>query len=113
MATPQELARFESGPQNPRERVWWDRYSHERLNAWRQVQDPLADRCAAQIKFTRPSGLLEEVEKRAREEGGDFQALISRPFWTIVTAFQPGWILTPWSWDGVCTAVTVHCRGWC
>ena len=43
MATPQELARFESGPQNPRERVWWDRYSHERLNAWRQVQDPLAE----------------------------------------------------------------------
>ncbi len=70
MATPQELIRFAKGPQSPQERIWWDRYSHDKLNAWRQVQDPLADRCAAQIKFTRPSGLLDEVERRAESEAG-------------------------------------------
>ena len=94
MATPQEISRFERGPQSPRERVWWDRYSHERLNAWRQVQDPLADRCAAQIKFTRPSGLLEEVERRAREEGGDFLAFLDHchtvPSWVDFDAMELG-----------------------
>jgi len=94
MATPQELTRFERGPQSPRESIWWDRYSHERLNTWRQVQDPLADRCAAQIKFTRPSGLLEEVERRAREEGGDFQAFLDHchtvPPWVDFDAMELG-----------------------
>ena len=80
MATPQELSRYQQGPQNPQERVWWDRYSHTNLDKWRQIQDPLADRCAAQIKFTRPSGLLEEVERRAKEEGGDFQAFLDHCF---------------------------------
>ncbi|MZR61759.1 oxygenase MpaB family protein [Alcanivorax sp. DP30] len=86
MATPQELARYQKGPQSPQERVWWDRYSHENLDKWRQIQDPLADRCAAQIKFTRPSGLLDEVERRAKEEGGDFQAFLDHCY-TV-----PSWV---------------------
>ncbi len=86
MATPQELARYQLGPQNPQERVWWDRYSHANLERWRRVQDPLADRCAAQIKFTRPSGLLDEVERRAKEEGGDFQAFLDHCY-TV-----PSWV---------------------
>ncbi len=86
MATPQELIRFAKGPQSPQERIWWDRYSHDKLNAWRQVQDPLADRCAAQIKFTRPSGLLDEVERRAESEGGDFQAFLDHCY-TV-----PSWV---------------------
>ncbi|KGD65837.1 hypothetical protein Y5S_01061 [Alcanivorax nanhaiticus] len=86
MATPQELARYQLGPQNPQERVWWDRYSHANLERWRRVQDPLADRCAAQIKFTRPSGLLNEVERRAKEEGGDFQAFLDHCY-TV-----PSWV---------------------
>ncbi|MGB1465835.1 MAG: oxygenase MpaB family protein [Alcanivorax nanhaiticus] len=86
MATPQEFARYQQGPQNPQERVWWDRYSHANLERWRRVQDPLADRCAAQIKFTRPSGLLDEVERRAKEEGGDFQAFLDHCY-TV-----PSWV---------------------
>lgn len=80
MATPQELKRYQKGPQTPSEHIWWERYSHSRLNSWRHVQDPLADRCAAQMKFQRPSGLLDEVERRAREEGGDFQAFLDHCF---------------------------------
>ncbi|ERP92819.1 hypothetical protein Q670_08780 [Alcanivorax sp. P2S70] len=94
MATPQELARFQRGPQNPQERVWWDRYSHKNLDRWRQIQDPLADRCAAQIKFTRPSGLLEEVERRAASEGGDFQAFLDHchavPHWVDFEEMELG-----------------------
>ena len=41
MATKAELDRIEQGPQTPMEQIWWDRYSHDRLNAWRQVQGPL------------------------------------------------------------------------
>ncbi len=86
MATPQELSRYQKGPQNPQERILWDRYSHANLDRWRRIQDPLADRCAAQIKFTRPSGLLEEVERRAKEEGGDFQAFLDHCY-TV-----PSWV---------------------
>ena len=94
MATPQELARYQKGPQSPQERIWCDRYSHDNLNRWRQIQDPLADRCAAQIKFTRPSGLLDEVERRAKEEGGDFQAFLDHchtvPSWVDFEEMELG-----------------------
>ncbi|EKF72807.1 hypothetical protein A11A3_16877 [Alcanivorax hongdengensis A-11-3] len=94
MATPQELSRYAKGPQSPRERIWWDRYSHANLEKWRQVQDPLADRCAEQIAFTRPSGLLEEVERRAAQEGGDFQAFLdhcySVPSWVDFQEMELG-----------------------
>ncbi|MDX1805291.1 MAG: oxygenase MpaB family protein [Alcanivorax sp.] len=72
MATPQELKRYRQGPQTPTESVWWDRYSHQRLEKWRQVQDPLADRCVEQLGAMRPSALLDEVERRAVVEGGVF-----------------------------------------
>lgn len=71
MATLTELGRLQRGPQSPRERVWFDRYSHANLDGWRQVQDPLADRCLADMPFQRPSGLLEEVERRADQDAGE------------------------------------------
>jgi len=76
MATPEELARMEAGPQTPSEIIWFDRYSHANLQKWRRVQDPEADACTAEMAFTRPTGLLTEVERRAREEGGVFQAFL-------------------------------------
>lgn len=76
MATPEELARIEAGPKTPAERIWFDKYSHDRLQAWRQVQDPEADACTEQLEFQKPTGLLSEVERRAREEGGVFQAFL-------------------------------------
>ncbi|MBF5055488.1 hypothetical protein Y5W_00782 [Alcanivorax sp. 521-1] len=86
MATPTELARLRAGPATPREQIWFDRYSHARLESWRRVQDPLADRCLADIPFRRPSGLLDEVERRAREEGGVYQDFLDHCF-TV-----PGWV---------------------
>ena len=86
MATPTELARLRAGPATPREQIWFDRYSHARLESWRRVQDPLADRCLADIPFRRPSGLLNEVERRAREEGGVYQDFLDHCF-TV-----PGWV---------------------
>ncbi len=80
MATPEELARMEAGPKSPAERIWFDKYSHQRLQAWRQIQDPFADACTGQMEFRKPSGLLDEVERRAREEGGVFQAFLDECF---------------------------------
>lgn len=76
MATPEELARIDAGPQTPSEKIWFDKYSHERLQAWRQVQDPEADACTELMEFKKPTGLLSEVERRATEEGGVFQAFL-------------------------------------
>ena len=80
MATPEELARMEAGPQSPAERIWFDKYSHQRLQGWRQVQDPFADACTEQMEFRKPSGLLDEVERRARQEGGVFRAFLDECF---------------------------------
>lgn len=94
MATPQELHRLAQGPRTPREQIWYDRYSHERLEAWRQVLDPLADGCLASIPFQRPSSLLEEVERRAAEQGGVYQAFLDHchtpPGWVNFEAMELG-----------------------
>lgn len=76
MATPSELARIAAGPQTPQEMIWFDRYSHERLQQWRQMQDPEADACTVLMEYQKPTGLLTEVERRAKEEGGPFQAFL-------------------------------------
>lgn len=86
MPTAEEFARYRKGPQSPQERVWWDRYSHANLEKWRQTCDPLADACTAQLKRGRPSDMLEEVERRARTEGGPFQAFLDHCH-TV-----PGWV---------------------
>ena len=49
MATPAELARHRAGPRTPTEHIWFDRFAPERLQTWRRVQDPLADRCLVDI----------------------------------------------------------------
>jgi hypothetical protein len=94
MATPEELAKMAQGPQTPAERIWFDKYSHQRLQAWRQIQDPFADACTDQMEFRKPSGLLEEVERRAREEGGVFQAFLEEcfrvPEWVDFDLMEPG-----------------------
>lgn len=76
MPTPQELERIKQGPQTPQQKVWWDKYSHDHLEQWRQVCDVQADACTALIKRGRPSDMLEEVELRAKTEGGVFQAFL-------------------------------------
>ena len=86
MATPAERARHRAGPRTPVEHIWFDRYAPHRLQAWRRVQDPLADRCLTDIPFQRPSGLLDEVERRAAERGGVYQDFLDHCF-TV-----PGWV---------------------
>ena len=86
MATAQELKRIEDGPQTSLEHIWWDKYSHEKLDRWRQVCDDKADICIAKIARNKPSGLLSEVEKRAKKEGGDYQEFLDHCF-TI-----PDWV---------------------
>lgn len=108
MATPQELNQLRDGPRTPREQIWFDRYAHHRLEAWRRVQDPLADRCLENIAFQRPSGLLDEVERRAAEEGGVYQAFLDH-----CTRCPAGWTSSAWNWGGACTAGTARCRAWC
>src|SRR5690554_383791 len=86
MATPEEFARMEAGAQTPAEKIWFDKYSHKHLQAWRQIQDPFADACTSLMKFRKPSGLLEEVEQRARDEGGVYQAFLDECY------RLPGWV---------------------
>lgn len=94
MATPRELERLRRGPRSPREFIWFDRYSHANLDRWRWVQDPLADRCLVDIPFLRPSGLLDEVERRARAEGGVYRAFLDHchtvPGWVDFSAMELG-----------------------
>lgn len=94
MATPEEIARMKAGPKTPAERIWFDKYSHERLQAWRQVQDPFADACTSQMQFRKPSGLLDEVEQRARDEGGVFQEFLDEcyrlPDWVDFDMMEAG-----------------------
>ena len=94
MPTPKELERIKQGPQTPEQRVWWERYSHEHLEQWRQQCDAPADACTALIKRGRPSDMLEEVERRAIEEGGVFQAFIDHchtvPKWVDFDLLEQG-----------------------
>lgn len=94
MARPEELARIARGPRTPQERIWWDRYSPAQLDAWRFVCDEPADACARQIARQKPSGLLEEVERRAESEGGVFRAFLDQtrevPGWVDFEAMEPG-----------------------
>lgn len=90
MATPREMERLRHGPQTPAEQIWFDRYSHTRLERWRSVQDDLADRCLIGLPLQRPSGLLEEVERRATEDYGE-QGDACRAF--LAHCHQvPGWV---------------------
>ena len=86
MPTAAEYRRMEKGPQSPQERIWWDKYSHENLEKWRQVCDDPADACTALIKRGRPSDMLDEVIQRAGNEGGVFQEFMD----TCNTV--PGWV---------------------
>ena len=94
MARPEELLRMARGPQTPQERIWWDRYSHERLDAWRFACDEPADMCARAISRQKPSGLLDEVEQRAATEGGVFKAFLDQvhtvPAWVDFEAMELG-----------------------
>lgn len=94
MARPEELDRIARGPRTPQERIWWDKYSHERLDAWRYVCDEPADACAREIARQKPSGLLDEVERRAASEGGVFKAFLDQvwevPGWVDFEAMEPG-----------------------
>ncbi len=94
MATPEELQRMEAGPQTPQEHIWWDKFSHDKLQAWRHVCDELADACAQQIARSKPSGLLEEVERRARSEGGVFKEFMEHaydvPAWVDFDEMEKG-----------------------
>lgn len=86
MPTADEYQRIQDGPKSPQERIWWHKYSHENLNKWRQQCDDKADACTALIKRGRPSDMLEEVERRAAQEGGVFQEFIDE------CTQVPGWV---------------------
>ncbi len=94
MPTPEELERIKLGPQTPQQRVWWDRYSHKKLEDWRQVCDDQADACTALIKRGRPSDMLEQVESRAASEGGVFQEFLDHcnqvPGWVDFDSMEEG-----------------------
>ncbi len=86
MPTAEEYRRIEGGPQCPQECIWWDKYSHENLEKWRQVCDDPADACTALIKRGRPSDMLDEVMARAKTEGGVFQTFLDE------CNTVPGWV---------------------
>lgn len=94
MPTLEELEKIRKGPQTPQQRIWWDRYSHDKLEQWRQVCDEPADACTALIKRGRPSDMLDQVELRAKQEGGVFQAFLEQchavPGWVDFDALQEG-----------------------
>ena len=86
MPMPEEYVRIQQGPQSPQERIWWDKYSHSNLEKWRNVCDSQADDCTALIKRGRPSAMLDEVEQRARTEGGVFKTFTEHCYRV------PGWV---------------------
>lgn len=62
--------------------AWMQRYNPERLSAWRQVCDPLADAAAAHLRRGKPSLMLEQLEDLALRGNADcrrFLALTSQP----------------------------------
>ncbi len=64
---------------------WQAKYSDTQLDAMRQLCDPLADAVAALLDRKRPSHMLDEVYRRARDEGGVFADFLdhahSMPRW--------------------------------
>ena len=94
MPTPEEYKRIAAGPQNPQEHIWWHKYAPERLEQWRQVCDPLADACTAQIRMGKPRDMLDEVIARAKTEGGAFQAFLDHcntvPRWVDFSEMEKG-----------------------
>lgn len=94
MPMPEEYDRIKQGPQNPQERIWWNKYSHENLEKWRGVCDQQADDCTALIKRGRPSAMLDEVERRACSEGGVFKTFMSHcnevPGWVDFDVLEEG-----------------------
>lgn len=94
MATNEELRRMRRGPVTALERIWWDKYSHEKLQTWRFVCDEKADACIREIMRKRPTNMLEEVERRAKSEGGVFQAFLdhaySVPNWVDFDLMEKG-----------------------
>lgn len=94
MPTPAEYRRIAKGPQTPQERIWWAKYSHDKLQQWRDICDEQADACTAVIKRGKPSDMLEEVEARAKTEGGVFQAFLDHcytvPAWVDFDEMEKG-----------------------
>lgn len=68
-----------------------DRFTPEALQRMRHAGDPLADAVVACMDRQRPTAMLEEVERRAREEGGPFRAFLD----TVNTV--PEWV----DWDKI------------
>ncbi|HET8704769.1 MAG TPA: oxygenase MpaB family protein [Pseudomonadales bacterium] len=58
--------------------AWQRKYSNEFLDSMRHLCDPLADAVTAQMNRQRPSAMLDEVERRAKTEGGAFQAFLDQ-----------------------------------
>lgn len=65
---------------------WRERYSHENLQKWRHVCDPLADNAAAQLKRAKPSAMLAQLEELARAGNADCRRYLD------VTAQVPAWV---------------------
>lgn len=57
---------------------WQKKYNNEFLDSMRHLCDPLADAVTAQMDRQRPSAMLDEVERRAKAEGGAFQAFLDQ-----------------------------------
>lgn len=89
MPTPEEYQRITKGPQSPQEKIWWNKYSHANLEPWRRLCDPAADACTALIQRSSPARMLDEVEQRAKTEGGVFQDYIDQCY------NVPGWVDFP------------------
>jgi hypothetical protein len=66
--------------------AWKDRYSAEKLDAWRNICDPLADNAAAHLKRARPSAMLEQLEDLALAGNADCRAFLD------VTRAVPAWV---------------------
>jgi hypothetical protein len=56
--------------------AWKEKYNDAFLDKMRRDCDPLADAVAAAMKRQRPSAMLDEVEVRAKTEGGIFQTYL-------------------------------------
>lgn len=62
------------------------KYTNDILDKMRHVCDPLADAVTEKMDRQRPSAMLEEVERRARLEGGVFQEFLTQ------TQQVPTWV---------------------
>lgn len=66
--------------------AWQQRYSSEKLDAWRHVCDPLADAAAAHLKRSKPSVMLEQLEDLALAGNTDCKQFLA------VTSQVPAWV---------------------